>query len=57
MTPGRVGRTMVEDRKGVGMSDAVLDRRVVRLGLAAIALLAIAAVWNRIACRVLRCCP
>lgn len=57
MTPGRVGRTMVEDRKGVGMSDAVLDQRVVRLGLAAIALLAIAAVWNRIACRVLRCCP
>jgi len=39
------------------MSEAVVDRPVVRLVLVAIAILAIAAVWNRIACRVLGCCP
>jgi len=47
----------VERPQGVPVSDAVVNRPVVRFGLAAIAILAIATLWNRIACRVLSCCP
>ena len=48
---------MSDEGQGATMSEAILHRPVVKLAVAAVAVLVIAAAWNRIACRALSRCP